>query len=268
MSGNALFGRYWPAESPVHALDPRTKVLATLFLVVVIFSAQNAAALAFVAALLVAFVLAARIPLSQALRSIAPLSFIVVLTGLFNLLFVQGGAVYVDWGWLRISEGGVAQALFVAVRLALLLLSGSLLTLTTTSMDITEAIARLLQPLTRIGVPAHEFAFVMGTALRFLPQFADEFRQIKVAQIARGARLSTSPLRAGMASIASLIVPLFASVFRHADTLSDAMEARCYHGAKGRTRLHPLAFGRRDAVAACVLAAALAAVVVLNVMLG
>lgn len=104
--------------------------------------------------------------------------------------------------------------------------------------------------------------------MRFLPQFADEFRQIKVAQIARGARLSTSPLRAGMASIASLIVPLFASVFRHADTLSDAMEARCYHGAKGRTRLHPLAFGRRDAVAACVLAAALAAVVVLNVMLG
>lgn len=268
MNGNALFGRYWPAESPIHALDPRTKVLGTLFLVVVIFSAQNAFALTFVVVALAALVLVARIPALQALRSIAPLSFIVVLTALFNLLFVQGGVVYVDWGWLRISEAGVMQAAFVAARLAMLLLSGSLLTLTTTSMDITEAIERLLQPLSRIGVPAHEFAFVMGTALRFLPQFADEFRQIKVAQVARGARLSTSPLRAGMASVTSLIVPLFASVFRHADTLSDAMEARCYHGAKGRTRLHPLAFGRRDAVAAVVLAAVLAVVVALNVLVG
>lgn len=268
MSGNALFGRYWPADSVVHALDPRTKVLGTLFVVVTIFCAANAAGLAFVAAFLVAVVLAARIPLSQALRSIVPLLFIVVLTGLFNLLFVQGGQVYVDWGWLRISEEGVRQAAFVSVRLLLLLMAGSLLTLTTTSMDITEAIERLLQPLSSVGVPTHEFAFVMGTALRFLPQFSEEFRQIRVAQVARGAKLSTSPVRAGLSSVTSLVVPLFASVFRHADTLSDAMEARCYHGAKGRTRLHPLAFGKRDAAAGAVLVAVLAVVLALNVALG
>lgn len=268
MSGNALFGRYWPADSAVHKLDPRTKVLGTLFVVVAIFCAGNAAGLALVAAFLVAVVLVARIPLAQALRSIAPLLFIVVLTGLFNLLFVQGGQVYVDWGWLRISEEGAMLAAFISARLLLLLLAGSLLTLTTTSMDVTEAIERLLQPLARIGVPTHEFAFVMGTALRFLPQFAEEFRQIRIAQVARGAKLSTSPMRAGLSSITSLVVPLFASVFRHADTLSDAMEARCYHGAKGRTRLHPLAFDRRDAVAAAVLVALLAAVLLLNVALG
>lgn len=266
MPGNALFGRYWAADSPIHRLDPRTKVLGTLLLVVLIFSARNVAALGFAAVFLLALVLAARIPPLQALRSIAPLAFIVVLTGLFNLFFVQGGAVYVDWGWLRISEAGVAQAAFVSVRLGLLLLSGSLLTLTTTSMDITEAIERLLAPASRLGFPGHEFAFVLGTALRFLPQFAEEFHQIRVAQLARGAKLSTSPLRTGTAAINSLMVPLFASVFRHADTLSDAMEARCYHGAKGRTRLHPLAFGPGDAVAAMALAAAFAVVIVANVM--
>lgn len=261
---DAMFGRYWPATSPIHRLDPRTKVLGTLFLVVLIFSASSPISLAFSATVLAGLIITARIPILQALRSIAPLTFIVVLTGGFNLLFVQGGTIYVDWGWLRISEEGIAQAIFISVRLFLLLLSGSLLTMTTTSMDITEAIERLLAPLGRLGAPTHEFAFVMGTALRFLPQFADEFHQIRTAQIARGARLSTSPLRVGMASFTSLVVPLFASVFRHADTLSDAMEARCYHGGKGRTRLHPLAFHRRDAIATLVLIAAFAGVVALN----
>lgn len=267
MSANALFGRYWPAESPIHRLDPRTKVLGTLVLVVALFAAQGPWGLAACALFILALVPLARIPLGQALRSIAPLSFIVVLTALFNLLFVQGGQVYVDWGWLRISHDGAMLALFVAVRLALLLLAGSLLTLTTTSMDITEAFERLLTPLARFGLPAHEFAFVLGTALRFLPQFAEEFQRIRAAQLARGAKLATSPLRTGSAAVSSLLVPLFASVFRHADTLSAAMEARCYHGAQGRTRLNPLRFQGRDAVAAVALAALLAAVIILNILL-
>lgn len=267
MNANALFGRYWPAESPIHGLDPRTKVLGTLFLVAIIFTAQNLAGLGLVAASVVGLIALARIPFLQALRSIAPLSFIVIITALFNIFFVQGGITFIDWGWLRISEAGLWQALFISIRLLLLLMTGSLLTLTTTSMDITEAVEKLLTPLAKIGLPAHEFAFVMGTALRFLPQFADEFHHIREAQIARGARLSTSPFRSGVSSITSLIIPLFASVFRHADTLSDAMEARCYHGATGRTRLHPLAFGARDAVAALVLGLLLAAVIVLNIFL-
>ena len=265
MNAHALFGRYWPAESPVHSLDPRTKVIGTLFLVIIIFCAQSLLGLGLVAAFLVGVILLARIPLLQALRSIVPLLFIVIITALFNIAFVQGGTVYIDWGWLRISEAGLWQALFISVRLILLLMAGSLLTLTTTSIDITEAVEKLLTPLAKIGLPAHEFAFVMGTALRFLPQFADEFHHIREAQIARGARLSTSPFRSGLSSVTSLVVPLFASVFRHADTLSDAMEARCYHGATGRTRLHPLAFGARDAIAAVVLVAMLAAVIALNV---
>lgn len=268
MGTHALFGRYWLTESTIHALDPRTKIIGVLFLMVVIFTAQNMAGLGLVAVFIIALIVLARIPLLQVLRSIAPLSFIVVITALFNVLFVQGGPTYVDWGWLRISDAGLWQALFVSIRLSLLLTTGSLLTLTTTSMDITEAVERLLTLLAETGLPAHEFAFVMGTALRFLPQFADEFHHIRQAQIARGARLSTSPLRSGVSPVTSLVVPLFASVFRHADTLSDAMEARCYHGASGRTRLHPLAFGARDAVAALVLALILVIVIVINRIFG
>lgn len=256
MGNDALFGRYWPAESPLHRLDPRTKLLGTLALIVILFCAGSPAALAAVAAFTLSLFALARIPPGQALRSIAPLAFIIVLTALFNVLFVQGGDVYLDWGWLSISHDGAALAAFLSVRLTLLLLTGSLLTMTTTTLDITEAFERLLAPFARMGLPSHEFALIMGIALRFLPQFADEFRAIRAAQSARGAKLATSPLK-GLSGLTSLMIPLIASAFRHADTLSAAMEARCYHGAPGRTRLQPLAFAKRDACAAAALIALL-----------
>ena len=249
MSRGALFGRYWEANSPIHRLDPRMKIVGTVLLIVTVFCAGNFPALGLVALCMVSMFLIARVPLLQALRSIAPLSFIIVLTALFNLFYIQGGTVYSDWGWLSISEEGVRQAAFMAIRLTLLLLTGSLLTLTTTSLDITEALERLLMPLSRIGVPAHEFSLVMGIALKFLPQFADEFRVIRSAQLARGAKLATSPVKGGLAGLTSLLIPLFTSAFRHADTLSSAMDARCYHGAEGRTRLNPLRLCQRDAAA-------------------
>ena len=267
MASNALFGRYWEAESPIHRLDPRIKITCTLVFVIAIFSAGNFEALGLLAAFTAALFAVARIPLGQALRSIAPLSFIIVLTALFNLFYIQGGAVLADWGWCSISEEGVRQAVFVAVRLTLLLLSGSLLTLTTTSLDITEAFEHLLGPFTRIGLPAHEFSLVLGIALRFLPQFVEEFRIIRAAQLTRGAKLATSPVKGGLAGLTSLLVPLFASAFRHADTLSGAMDARCYHGASGRTRLNPLRYTKADFLALAALAAVLALTVVLTVLL-
>ena len=266
MPTGALFGRYWEAESPVHRLDPRVKIVGTLLLIVTVFCGGNFAALGLIALFVAGFFAAARVPLTQALRSIAPLSFIIVLTALFNVFSVQGGPVYVDWGWLTISQEGIRLAVFMAVRLTLLLLAGSLLTLTTTSLDITEAMERLLSPLARIGVPAHEFSLVIGIALRFLPQFAEEFRTIRTAQLARGAKLATSPVRGGLSGLSSLLVPLFASAFRHADTLSSAMDARCYHGATGRTRLNPLHFTRRDAVALAILVVLLVATIVLSIL--
>lgn len=267
MAEQALFGRYWEADSIIHRLDPRTKLVGVICMMVVAFSAGTFPALGIVALATLGIIVLARVPFGQAFRSIAPLSFIIVLTALFNLLYIQGGETYVDWGLIRISEEGVRQALFIAVRLTLLLLSGSLLTLTTTTLDITEALERLLAPLARIGVPAHEFSLVLGIALRFLPQFAEEFRTIRAAQLARGAKLATSPVKGGLSGLTSLLVPLFASAFRHADTLSSAMDARCYHGANGRTRLNPLHFERRDAVALIVLAALLALTIAMSLLL-
>lgn len=266
MNNTALFGRYWSAKSLVHDLDPRTKILGTLALVILLFITQTPWALALLALVILGLFALAHIPFIQALRSIAPLSFIVLLTALLNLFFVQGGAVYIDWGWLTISQDGIRFAIFIAVRLTLLLLTGSLLTLTTKSLAITDAIERLLTPLARFGLPAHEFAFVMGVALRFLPEFALEFNDIRVAQISRGARFSTSPIKGGLSALSSLLVPLFTSVFRHADTLSAAMESRCYHGAIGRTNLHPLHFGKRDAAAALFLVIVFTAVITLNLL--
>ena len=179
MASNALFGRYWEAKSPIHQLDPRMKVAGTLLLIITVFCAGNFYALGALALAMAGLFVIARVPLFQALRSIAPLSFIIVLTALFNLFYIQGGTVYVDWGWCAISQEGVRQAAFMAVRLTLLLLTGSMLTLTTTSLDITEALERLLSPLARIGVPAHEFSLVLGIALRFLPQFAEEIERLR-----------------------------------------------------------------------------------------
>ena len=264
MAEQALFGRYWEADSVIHSLDPRTKLVGVIFMMVVAFSAGNFPAIILVAVATIAFCLIGNVPIGQALRSIAPLSFIIVLTALFNLFWVQGGAVYVQWGPLQISEEGVRMAIFISIRLTILLLSGSLLTLTTTTLDITEAFERLLAPLARFGVPAHEFALILGIALRFLPQFAEELHTIRIAQLARGAKLATSPTRSGIAGLTSLLVPLFASAFRHADTLASAMEARCYHGAQGRTRLQPLAFARRDAIAFCALAGLLVLTVAIS----
>ena len=267
MAEQALFGRYWEADSIVHRLDPRTKLIGVIFMMVIAFSAGNFFALGIVAVATLAIPIIARVPLGQAFRSIAPLSFIIVLTALFNLFWVQGGAVLAAWGPIQISEEGVRMAIFISIRLTILLFAGSMLTLTTTTLDITEAFERLLTPLARIGVPAHEFALILGIALRFLPQFAEELHTIRIAQLARGAKLATSPTRSGIAGLTRLLVPLCASAFRHADALASAMDARCYHGAHGRTRLCPLAFTRADAGARAFFVALLAVVLTISALL-
>jgi len=264
--GDALFGRYWAADSVIHRLDARTKVLATIAWVVACLIGSTVPALFVLTAAIVLFILLSKIPPLQVVRSVLPLMFIVVITALINLFSVQTGTALVEWGLLRITDGGLAMAGFVAIRLTLLLLGGSILTLTTTSIDITDALEQLLSPFARIGLPAHEFAMIMGIALRFVPQFADELLTIHNAQLSRGARLATSTTH-GFASVTSLLVPLFASAFRHADTLSNAMDARCYHGAIGRTRLHPLKFAARDVLAAIVMVAVVAATAAVTALL-
>lgn len=244
----ALFGRYWPAKSPVHDLDARVKITFVFLMIVAIFLADTWLSLGFCALIVFGLFALSRIPFVEALRSIVPLLFIIVLSALFNVFYVDGGNTLLDLGWVRITTGGLESAAFLSIRLALFLLLGSLLTMTTTTFDITFAIESMFSPLTRLKVPVHEFAFVVSTALHFLPQMVDEFDSIRMAQEARGAKLATTPLR-GMRALSSLITPMFASVFRHADTLALAMDARCYVPGAKRTRIHPSHLGARDIAA-------------------
>ena len=256
----ACIGRYWPGDSPVHRMDARAKLLLSLAVMAIAFVAQTFAALGVVALFTVALFALSGIPLRSALRSIVPLLFIVVITALLNVLFVHTGDVVFQWWVITVTTGGIRMAAFIALRLTVLLLAMSLLTLTTPTLDITDAFEYLLAPFRRFGLPAHELSMMMGLALRFMPLFVGELTTIYRAQVSRGAVLS----KWRVSTLTSLLVPLFTSAFRHAEMLSAAMDARCYHGAEGRTRLHPLRYTSLDRKGALAVAALLACTVAAN----
>lgn len=207
-----------------------------------------------------------RVPVRRVLSSMAPLLAIVVVVAVLNLFTDQSGRILWQLGFLQISEGSLHSAAFMACRLTLMMAGMSAITLTTPTLDLTAGFERLLAPFARVGLPAHELGMIMGIALRFMPQFATEMKQTADAQASRGARVTGGPL-GGVRMLGSVAIPLFTGVFRHAETLSAAMDARCYHGEQGRTRLHALAFGRGDALAAVVTALLLICVIVINLQL-
>lgn len=259
------FGSYCPGESPLHKLDPRAKLLLGCAFIAIVLCAQNFAGICIAALFVGVLYVLSGIPAGKALRSLAPLLFIAVFASLLNLFIIQTGETVAQLGFIRISEGGVHQCTFIGSRLVVMMAGMSLLTMTTMTLDLTEAFERVLSPLARFGFPAHELGMIMGIALRFMPQFASELVTIYHAQVSRGAALEGSPVK-GMRILSSLMIPLFTSAFRHAETLSSAMDARCYHGSVGRTRMHPLRFAARDAVAVAVFAALLGCIVAANVL--
>ncbi len=259
------FGSYYPGESPLHKCDARAKLgLGFVFLVVALL-ARDFAGLAVIAVFVGMLYAVSRIPFGKAMRSLAPLMAIALICALLNLFVDQSGTTLFKWGIIEISTGSVRSCLFIGCRIILMMMGMSLITMTTTTLDLTAAFERLLGPLARIGVPAHELGMIMGIALRFMPQFATELSNVYHAQISRGAALDGSPVK-GLRMLSSVAIPLFASVFRHAETLSAAMDARCYHGEVGRTRLHPLHYSKYDAYALVAFAALVAGVIAANIL--
>ena len=254
------FGSYYPGDSAIHRLDPRTKLLLGFVFLITTLTVSSFRGLAPVAIFVVLIYTVSRVPLRRVLSSMAPLLAIVVVVAVLNLFSDQSGRILWQLGCLQISEGSLHSAAFMACRLSLMMAGMSAITLTTPTLDLTAGFERLLAPFARVGLPAHELGMIMGIALRFMPQFATEMKQTADAQASRGARVTGGPL-------GSVAIPLFTGVFRHAETLSAAMDARCYHGERGRTRLHALAFGRGDALAAVVTALLLACVIVINLQL-
>lgn len=252
MFKDITLGQYFPGNSPVHRLDPRTKLLLMIAYLVAVFLVKDMWLFLPVAAFSVGATLLSRVPLSYLWRSLKPLKWILVFMFVLNLLMIRTGEPLWDWWIIHITSGGLRQACFIALRLVLLVAGTSLMTLTTTPIALTDGLERLLQPLSVFKFPAHELAMMMTIALRFIPTLLEEADKIMKAQLARGADLESGNILQRAKAMVPILVPLFVSAFRRADELAMAMESRCYHGGEGRTRMHVLKLSLRDAVAGAV----------------
>ena len=264
METKLTLGQFLPGDSVVHRLDPRTKILLMVAYIVLVFLVKKLFVFLLPAVFVIGTVLLAKVPLHYLGSSLKPIRFLLVFMFVINLFFTQGETVVFEWWVLRITEESLRQAIFITLRLLLLVAGTSLLTLTTSPIALTDGIEKLFQPLARFGFPAHELAMMMTIALRFIPTLMEEVERIQKAQMARGADFTSGNLVARAKSMIPILVPLFVSAFRRADELALAMESRCYHGGEGRTRMRELAMGRIDAMAFLLMAVLLAAVVLLS----
>ena len=266
MIRDITIGQYYQAQSPIHRLDPRTKIIATLVYIVGLFVVKSFWGLGFTTLVLAAVIAVSRVPLSFILRGLKPIFIIILFTFVLNA-FMYDGEVLVKIWVLTITKEGLTQAVFMAARLVLLILGSSMMTLTTKPIELTDGIESLLSPLRKIGVPAHELAMMMSIALRFIPTLLEETDKIMKAQQARGADFETGNILRRAKSLMPILVPLFISAFRIAQDMAMAMEARCYRGGDGRTRMKPMHFEKRDAAAAVLTAAFLASVILERIFL-
>ncbi len=246
---NRGLGQFYPASSPLHALDPRAKIVATAVLVLGLFLVDSIAGFLVVGAALAALVAISGIPPGAFLRILRPVAFIVALTVMFQVLFSREGATLVEWGPLEVHSGGLRLGSFLALRILLLVSAAGLLTATTAPVALADGLEHLLSPLKRLRFPAHEVAMMMTIALRFIPTLGEEAEKITRAQAARGADFSEGGLLRRVRALIPVLVPLTVGAFRRADELADAMESRGYRGGEGRTRYRELRFRARDALA-------------------
>ncbi len=264
MFKDITLGQYFPVDSPVHRLDPRTKLILLVMYIVAVFIAKDLWVFGFIIAFMLFMTAMSRVPLSYVLKAIKPMKWLLPLMFLLNLFMIKTGTVIVSWKFITITTGGVRQALFIVLRLIALVSGASLLTLTTTPVSLTEGLERLFSPLKIVKFPAHELAMMMTIALRFIPTLLEEADKIMKAQLARGADLESGSVLKRAKAMLPILIPLFVNSFRRAEELALAMESRCYHGGEGRTRLKVLKFHWRDLVAFLIMAALIAAVVLLQ----
>ena len=264
MLKDITIGQYYPRDTILHRLDPRVKLLGTIVYIVCVFLFQGVIGLCLLAGILIVLILLSQVPVKRYLKGIRAIWVLLVITAIFNLLLTREGAVLWQYGILTITARGLHHAVFYSIRLILLVIGASVMTLTTSPNKLTDGMEEGLKPLQKVGVPIHEIAMMMSIALRFIPILGDEAEKIKRAQIARGADFEEGGLIRRVKGLIPLLVPLFVSAFSRAEDLSLAMEARCYHGGAGRTKLHPLHYAGRDYMAYLCVAAFLVAVSVLR----
>lgn len=266
MIGDITIGQYFPGNSVVHRLDPRMKIILTMFIIVTLFLCKNFISLAFAVAFAVIIILISKISVKTVLKSLKPLVLIILLTAVLNLLYGKGEPVFTI-GKLVVTEGGIYSAIFMAVRIMVLIVEGSMLTYTTSPTDLTDAIERLLKPLKYIKIDVHSIAMIMTIALRFIPTLIEEIEKITAAQKSRGADMESGNIIKRVKALVPVIIPLFVSSFRCAFDLAYAMECRCYRGGEGRTKMKVLKMQARDYIALAVIVAFTALVVFFNTLM-
>lgn len=264
MLNNVTLGQFFPGDSFLYHLDPRTKLLLTIALIVLVFITQSFIGFGLIFLFVAWCAFSTKIGLPYMIRGLKPVFMIIALTFFLNLFLMKDSAVLFQIAFISITSGGLHTALFMAVRLILLVLCSQLLTLTTSPIALTDGLESLMRPLSRIGFPAHEISMMMSIALRFIPTLMEETTKIRRAQMARGADFESGNLIARAKAMLPLLVPLFVSAFRRADELAMAMEARCYRGGFGRTKMKQLKFSWRDGVSTAVIALMFAVTILFN----
>lgn len=248
MLRDITLGQYYPGESLVHKLDARIKIIATVAFIAAVFIVDNFYGFVIIMAALAAVIGISKVPLKFILRGLKPVFVIILFTFVLNLFMIRGEVLW-SLGFLHITKQGLHTAVFLAIRLIFLIIGSSMLTLTTRPISLTDGIEKLLNPLKRFKVPAHELAMMMTIALRFIPTLMEETDKIMKAQQARGADFESGNLMRRIKALIPILVPLFISAFRIASDLAMAMEARCYRGDHGRTRMNAMKIQKRDIAA-------------------
>ena len=238
MIRDITIGQYYPAESPIHKMDARLKLAITFIFIVSLFIVNSFVGYAFVIACMALVIKTSKVPLKFMLKGLKSIMIIILFTVFINLFLTRGETVLLHVGFITVTLEGVLLAAKMCIRLVLLIVGSSILTLTTTPIQLTDAIEYILKPFKKIGVPAHEIAMMMTIALRFIPTLLDETDKIMKAQQARGADFDTGNLVQKAKALIPILVPLFISAFRRAEELALAMEARCYRGDENRTRMN------------------------------
>ena len=260
-------GQYFPGESVIHRLDARFKIILTTLFIVMLFVTQKALGLAVGGVFCLFAIALSRIPAQMFVKSIKPIVPILIFTSLLNLLFIDKGTVLFAWKFIHITQGGIQTSVFMVIRIIFLIAGTSLLTYTTSPIQLTDAIERLLSPLKKLHVPVHELAMMMTIALRFIPTLIEETDKIMAAQKARGADMESGGLMQRIKALIPVLIPLFVSAFRRAFDLATAMESRCYHGGEGRTKMKVLHLSKDDYITLIVCVLYLAAFITANILL-
>lgn len=248
MLDNVTFGQYYPAESPVHKLDARTKIVGVLVYIVTVFFLNDYFSYLATLVCLLGYVLVSRVPLGTVLKTVKAVLFLILFTFVLNLFLVDEGRVLWSFWRIDITESAVHYAIKTALRLFLLITGTSMLTLTTTPMELTDGLESLMSPLKLVRFPVHDVALIMSIALRFIPTLIEETNKIMNAQKARGASFDTGNIFKRAKALLPVLIPLFVSSFRRADELALAMDARCYAATPNRTRRKVSKFGVGDAI--------------------